>query len=239
LVNATFARKYFPQESPLGQHLRASATDPWSTIVGVVPDTLVQGPLDAQADGAGVFFCSAALPPAYATLVVRPRGTTPAARLSETLRREILRVDPRLAIYQLETPRHGLDLTLAQVRTVTQLFTLFGAVAMVLSAVGLYGVAAFSVSQRTQEFGIRMALGAAPRQIMRLVLRQGGMRFVIGAAAGLGLACAAAGLFGAANAALLYKVNPRDPVVYAAVFGLLALATLVACLVPARRATKV
>jgi ABC-type antimicrobial peptide transport system permease subunit len=119
-----------------------------------------------------------------------------------------------------------------------QLFSVFGAVAIVLAAVGLYGVAAFSVSQRTAEFGIRMALGAAPREIVKMVLQQGALRLSLGGVAGLGLAFALAPV-GAANAAVLFNVSPRDPAVYALVFALLASVTGLACLIPARRAAKV
>jgi predicted permease len=238
LVNATFAKKYFPGESPLGLRLRSDPNAPWCTIVGIVPDTLMQGPLDAQRDGAGVFLPISASPQSYATLVVRGHAASP-EKLVEPLRREIFAVNPHLAIYLVKTPKRGLDNSLEQVRTVMQLFSVFGAVAIVLAAVGLYGVAAFSVSQRTPEFGIRMALGAAPREIVKMVLQQGALRLSLGGVAGLGLAFALAPVAGAANAALLYNVSPRDPAVYALVFALLASVTGLACLIPARRAAKV
>jgi predicted permease len=238
LVNATFARKYFPGESALGHRVRAGMSDPWCTIVGVVPDTLAQGPVDTRNDGAGWFLPSSAAPQVYATLVVRPRAGTP-AQLVEPLRREILKVNPNLAIYAIDTPQGALRNVLAQVWAVMQIFTAFGVAAIVLAAVGLYGVAAFSVSQRTHEFGIRMALGAAPRQIMEMVLRQGALRLALGAGTGLTLAFALAHVVGSANAALLYNVSPRDPAVYALVFALLTVATAFACFIPARRATKV
>jgi putative ABC transport system permease protein len=238
LVNATFAKKYFPGESPLGLRLRSDPNASWCTIVGIVPDTLMQGPLDAQRDGAGVFLSISASPQSYATLVVRGHAASP-EKLVEPLRREIFAVNPHLAIYLVKTPKRGLDNALEQVRTVMQLFSVFGAVAIVLAAVGLYGVAAFSVSQRTPEFGIRMALGAAPREIVKMVLQQGALRFSLGGVAGLGLAFALAPVAGAANAALLYNVSPRDPAVYALVFALLASVTGLACLIPARRAAKV
>ena len=239
LVNVTFARKHFGGRSALGARVRPNVGENlWCTVVGVVPDTLMQGAVDARRDGAGIFLPSTAFPHGYMTLVVRGRSAS-AAHLAEPLRREVLAVNPNLAVYTIDTPRRARDAVLAQVRTVTRIFGLFGAVAMVLSAVGLYGVVAFFVGQRTHEFGIRMALGAAPRQIWRMILAQGGRRLALGGGLGLALALAAAQLGGAVGAGLLYDVSPRDPRVYAQVLGLLAATTLLACLVPARRATKV
>ena len=237
LVNATFARKYFGGVEAVGHRVRDDSTMSWATIVGVVPDTLMQGPLDTRADGAGVFVPMPGFPQSYATLVVRGRSAP--LPLAGAVRREIARFDPNLAIYELNTPRGFLRAALGQVRTVTTLFSLFGLVAVALSVIGLYGVAAFSVSQRTQEFGIRMALGAAPGAIRRLVLNQGLARFALGATLGLGLTLALTRFGSAAFGNFLYKTSPRDPATYALVLALLAVTTLLACLLPARRATKV
>jgi putative ABC transport system permease protein len=237
LVNATFAHKYFPTGDALGHRLRDDPGEPWRTIVGVVPDTLMQGPLDARADGAGLFIPLSNSAQAYVTLVVRGHGAPLALR--GTLQRELARIDPNLAIYQLDTPQGFLRAALAQTRTVTTLFSVFALVAVVLSVVGLYGVAAFSVNHRTQEFGIRIALGATPREIMRMVLGQGLGRFAVGALLGIGLAFALTRFGGAVLNNFLYKTSPHDPATYAFVVALLALATLAACLVPARRATRV
>ncbi len=237
LVNATFAQKYFPRGDALGHRVREDPTEPWRTIVGVVPDTLMQGPLDPRADGAGLFIPLANYAQPYVTLVVRGHGA--ALALRETVRRELARVDPNLAIYQLDTPQRFLRSALAQTRTVTTLFGVFALVAVVLSVVGLYGVAAFSVSQRTSEFGIRIALGATPREIMRMVLGQGLGRFAIGALLGIGLAFALTRFGGAVLNNFLYKTSPHDPATYVLVTLLLGAATLLACLVPARRATRI
>jgi predicted permease len=237
VVNATFARKYFGGADAVGHRVRDDPAVPWATIVGVVPDTLMQGPLDTRADGAGVFVPMPEFPQPYATLVVR--GRSGPLSLVGAVRREIARFDPNLAIYELNTPRGFLRAALGQVRTVTTLFSVFGLVAVALSVIGLYGVAAFSVSQRTQEFGIRMALGAAPGAIRRLVLGQGLVRFALGAALGLALTLALTGFGSAAFGNFLYKTNPRDPATYGLVLALLAVTTLLACLLPARRATKV
>ena len=124
-------------------------------------------------------------------------------------------------------------------RTVASLFTIFAVVSVALSAIGLYGVMSFAVSRRTQEFGVRMALGAQPRDIMRMVLSQGGRQLLIGAVLGIGLTLVLVQIGASAISGFLYRVNPRDPLVYVGVVVLLMAAALIACFVPARRATKV
>jgi len=110
---------------------------------------------------------------------------------------------------------------------------------IVLAAVGIYGVTSFSVSQRTQEFGVRMALGADQPRILRMLLRQGGAQVAVGLFAGLGLAVLATTLGGNAIGNILFRVDPRDPLIFTAVAALVTLVALVATLVPARRATRV
>jgi len=237
LVNESFARKHFGNESPVGCRIRGDERNTWRTIVGVVPDTLMQGPLEQHRDGSAVFVPTEAAPASYLTLVVR--GHVPPPQLTDTLRREIMKVDPHLAIYIVDTPRNMLQTALAQSRTVASLFAVFGGIAVLLAAAGLYGVTAFAVSRRTQEFGIRLALGADRRNILWLVLRQGGVQFMIGAALGLGLTLAFVQFGSAAVSNFLYRVDPRDPLIYGVVIVLLAAATLLACFVPARRAARV
>jgi putative ABC transport system permease protein len=237
MVNESFARRHFGAEDPIGRRLRFNARDQWRTIVGVVPDTLMQGPMEQRRDGAGVFLSIEADPPPYLTLVAR--GHAPPLQLSETVRRELLKVNPDLGIYSLGTPRELMNTILAQPRTTASLFAVFGGVAMLLAAVGLYGVTAFSVSRRTQEFGIRAALGAGHRDILLLVLRQGGAQLLIGTVTGLGLTLTLVRLGGATLSGFLYRVDPYDPLVYGAVIALLGAAMLLACLAPARHAAKV
>ncbi len=237
MVNESFVRKHFGNESPIGHRLRAREGDTWRTIIGVVPDTLMQGPLEQQRDGAGIFVPIEALPLSYLTLVVR--GHEPAARLVGPLRRELAKVEPNLAIYVLETPKNHLKNALAQSRSVASLFAVFGGVAVLLAAIGLYGVMSFAVSRRTQEFGIRLALGAQRRDIMTMVLSQGVRQLGFGVALGIGLTLVFLQLGGAAVSRFLYAVNRYDPLIYVGVVALLAVAMMTACLVPARRATKV
>ena len=236
LVNESFAQKHFGSESPLGHRLRAREGDTWRTIIGVVPDTLMQGPLEQKRDGSAVFVPTEALPLSYLTLVVR--GHEPAGRLSEPLRRELAKIEPNLAIYVVETPKIHLNNALAQSRSVASLFAVFGGVAVVLAAIGLYGVMSFAVSRRIHEFGIRLALGAQRRDIMVMVLSKGISQLALGAVLGVGLTLVFMQLGGAAVSSFLYGVNPHDPWIYAGVLALLAIATMTACFVPARRATN-
>jgi ABC-type antimicrobial peptide transport system permease subunit len=197
----------------------------------------MQGPIDQKRDGSAVFFPVEADPRGALTLVVR--GNSPPSQLIDELRHEIIKVNPNLGMYLADTPRNLLKSLLVQSQTMAKLFAVFGIVAMLLAAVGLYGITAFAVSRRRQEFGIRMALGSDRRGIMFLVLRQGGVQFLIGALLGLGLTVALVRVGRSVVDSFLYQVNPYDPVIYSVVIGLLGGAMLVASLVPARRATKV
>jgi ABC-type antimicrobial peptide transport system permease subunit len=119
------------------------------------------------------------------------------------------------------------------------MFSVFGAVAIALASVGLYGVMSFSVNQRTQEFGIRMALGANNNRILQMVLRQGALQLALGLALGLGLAFLASVFLGDAISNVLFSISPRDPLTYFAVGLLLTVVSFIATIVPARRATRV
>ncbi len=253
IVTAKFAQKYFPDGSAVGRRFRTAANNgtlfgPWRTIVGVVAHSRMLGPFNnpnVEEEGFYLPFYSTAIGPAaepaapqFSTIVVRPRGTTPAL-FANTLRREVNKVDPNLPLYFIGTPRDNQDTFIGQNRIVAVMFTIFGAVAMVLAAVGLYGVMSFSVNQRTQEFGIRMALGADHGRILQMVIRQGARQLAVGLALGLGLALAIAVIARDGIANTLFNVDPRDPVTYLAVALLLTTVSLLAMLVPARRATKV
>jgi putative ABC transport system permease protein len=237
LVNESFQRKYYPNEVPIGRRLRHNERDQWRTIVGVVPDTLMQGPIEQERDGAAVFTPLEAAPLTHMTLVVR--GRVPPGQLSDAVRRELLKENPNLGIYLLDTPRNLLKGLLVQSRSTASLFAAFGMVAILLSSVGLYGITAFSVNRRIHEFGIRMALGAQRRSVLFMVLRQGTFQLMIGIAFGIGLTLAIVRFGKAFISTLLYQVSPYDPLIYGVVIMLLAVATFLACLIPARRATKV
>src|SRR5438132_4198653 len=165
IVNASFARKYWGNQSALGHQVRIfnpGKPQPWRTIVGVVPDTLMQGPFDQQTEAAGFYTPLLGASPAtqFCTILVRPRAGQRAETLGPALSKAVAELDSNLPTYFAGTPGRFHNEILSGNRIIATLFTIFGIVAFILSAVGLYGVMSFSVNQRTQEFGIRMALGA-------------------------------------------------------------------------------
>jgi ABC-type antimicrobial peptide transport system permease subunit len=177
----------------------------------------------------------------FATVVVRPRGQVPPGSVALALQREVKKVDPNLPLYFVGTPQENQETFLAQNRIIAGMFSVFGIVAVVLAAVGLYGVMSFSVNQRTQEFGIRMALGADHARILRMVLGQGALQLLIGLGLGLGFSLAIGTVAGGAIAqsAVLFDIGPRDPLTYTAVAVLLTAVGFIATVVPAVRATRV
>jgi putative ABC transport system permease protein len=245
IVNATFAHKYFGNQSALGHQVRRFnpvKQEPWRTIVGVAPDMLMQGPFNQQSDGVGFYVPLLAGTPAaqFCTIVVRPRAGAIAANLGPVLSKSVAELDSNLPTYFAGTPARLHDEILGVNRLTANLFTIFGAVAFMLSAVGLYGVMSFSVNQRTQEFGIRMALGADAKRIFRMVMQQGAWQLAIGLVLGTGAAALLLGvLLAAALQNILFKVQPLDPTIYLVVSGLLTLVAAASCFVPARRATRV
>ncbi len=243
IVNATFVKKYFTDKDPLGQRFRdgpEAENRPWRTIVGVAPDTLMQGPFDNQHDSAGYFVPLDANPANFMTVIVRSRepGRDPLS-LAPLLRAELRKLDANLPLYFLSTPAGTLDELLAPTKLIASLFAAFGIVAVVLAAAGLYGVMAFSVNQRTGEFGIRVALGAASANIMGLIYRQGSLQVIIGLALGLIAAVGVLTAFGTGIRNFLFQVRLADPLIYVSVATLLALVAAIACLFPALRASRV
>ena len=254
IVNAGFAAKYFPGQSALGRRFRTSANSgqlfgPWRTVVGVVSDVRMSGPFNlpnVEAVGFYLPYYSTAFGPAapapvaaqFATIVVKPRGGH-AELFANQLRSSVKRVDPNLPLYFVGTAKENLDSFLGQNRIIAVMFTIFGGVALVLAAVGLYGVMSFSVNQRTQEFGIRMALGADARTILTMVLRQGATQLAIGLTLGVGIALTASILGGQSIRNMLFNVSPLDPSVYLTVLSVLSAVALGATFIPARRATRV
>ena len=245
IVNTSFARKYYGNESPIGRRIRIynpGEPQPWRTIVGVVPDTLMQGPFDQQTDTAGFYMPLLGAEPAtqFCTIIVRPRPGQRADTLGSALSRAVAELDSNLPTYFAGTPAQFHNEILGGNRIIATLFGIFGAVAFVLSAVGLYGVMSFSVTQRRQEFGIRMALGADAARIFRMVMTQGAWQLGIGLILGAGGAALLLGVLAAAALQnILFKVNTLDPIIYFAVAGMLALVAAASCFVPARRATQV
>jgi predicted permease len=255
IVNTGFAAKYFGNESALGRRFRTVGNNgqlfgPWRTIVGVVSDVRMLGPFNNPASEDFGFYvplsakvfgpAQPAAGPQFATLVVKPRASANASLFANNLRRSVTRVDPDLPLYFIGTPAENIETFLGPNRIIAIMFSIFGAVAMLLAAVGLYGVMSFSVNQRTSEFGIRMALGADNARILQMVLKQGAVQLVVGLALGIGftLLIAALGEVGIRRQ-LNFNTNPMDATTYLVVALLLGAVAFVATLVPARRATKV
>jgi hypothetical protein len=238
IVNESFARRHFGQESPLERRFRRGDEQPWMTIVGVVPDIYVGGGVGGLGSGGEMpdqFFMPLAQQQGirFVSLLVRTRDD-PGGFASES-RSVVAGIDPDLPLYFVRTMEESIESATWAFGIFGSLFTIFGAAALFLAAVGLYGVMAFSVSRRTQEMGVRMALGASARDVMKLVLRKGMKQLAIGGLIGLALGAAMA----QPMSVVFFEVEPSDPTVYAAIIVTLGLAGLVACLIPARRATQV
>jgi putative ABC transport system permease protein len=232
IISQSLADKLFPGVDPLGQRIHPTqGTRNWREIVGVVGEVRQYGVDRETAPQSYVPFAQA--PFTSMTFVVR--ADAPAADLPPRLRQEIYAVDPNQPVGRLEPVQNLLTTSMARQRFAATLLAVFSGLALVLAVVGIYGVMAYAVAQRTGEFGIRLALGAQPRDILRLVLTHGGRLIGAGLAVGL-LAALAVGQF---IQAMLYQTPPRDPLVFGAIALLLAGAALFACLIPALRATRV
>jgi predicted permease len=234
IVNESFAAKYFANDDPIGRRIRLRGPDgdaPWITIVGVAPDMYIGGIENREPEG---FYTPLAQnPPQFASLAIRAAGAPMA--LTAAVRDEVTKVDADLPLYWVRTMRRSIDENNWQYQVFGSLFMAFGFAAMFLATVGLYGVMSFAVSRRTQEIGVRMALGASGRSVLQLVLRQGLWQIGIGLAIGVLLAGGLARLI----VIIMLGVQPWDPQVFAIVVASLSAAALLACVVPARRAMRV
>jgi putative ABC transport system permease protein len=231
MVNETFVRQHWPGANPIGKRIRY-LRDPdaqWWEVVGVLHNEKHYG-LDGE-ERPAVYMPQRQLPWVIAMSVVLRSHSNPEA-LAAPARQILERIDPDLPMYGVHTMTEQLDRSLWVRRAYSWLFGVFSLVALILAAAGIYGVISYAVSQRTHEIGIRMAVGATPREVMAKVLR-GGMSLVLaGTAIGLAAALGAATLLDK----LLFGVSPRDPVVYAAVTLAVAAVGLLANAIPARRA---
>lgn len=228
LVSQGLAARHFPGQDPIGRRLSTNRGRSWRTIEGVVGDVR-QASLERDPDDM-IYVPFHEFPGFSSSFFVRSAGDP--RRLADELRRIVHALDPEAAIAGIQTLQQVRDDALASPRLTTVLLGLFAGVALAISAAGIGGVVAYSVSQRAQEFGIRLALGAEPRRVLGLVLRQG----LATLAVGLGLGLAGALLLARLLTGLLFGIEPTDPPAFAAAALVLALVGLVSCLVPARRA---
>ena len=233
IVNEALARRYFPGGA-LGRTLAIATGDhqEWREVVGVVPDLGVgQSPGDRTREA--IYLPLAQMPPPGVTLLAHVSGAP--LSLSAPAREAVSALDVNLPLFNIATVQERFEQGTWPFRVFGTLFMAFGAAALFLANVGLYGVMAFSVSRRTQEIGIRMAMGAAARDVLVMVMRQGLWQIVSGIALGAGLGVA----LGSAATILLFRVSPYDPLILVTIAAVLAAAAMLACLVPARRAAAV
>jgi predicted permease len=233
IIDETTAHRYWEDRDPLGRRLRfgLDPSQPWLTVVGVVKDIKNDG-LDI--DGVPHIFVSI-YQDGDRGLGVVLRTSLPASRLEPQIRREIQSVDPGLPVYDVSSMNDVIDRSLASRRFSAQLVGGFAGVALLLASIGIYGVLAYMVGQRSREIGLRMALGAGVADILKMILGKGVALAAIGILAGVLFSAAAASLM----ATLLYGVRPHDPAVFAVVPLLFFVVAALASYLPARRATKV
>ncbi len=231
VVNQTLARRFWPGQDPIGKRLRAEESSPYYEVIGIVPDgkyrTLGEEPRS---------FLYRALSQNYSAnqiMVVRTNSDVHA--LLAAIRQQARQLDEHIPIVQLQTLQETTSVALLLPRIGVTLFGLFGILAVLLAAVGVYGIMSFAASQRTQEIGIRTALGAQRFDILKMLIGQGVTLALTGVAIGLAAAIA----FTRVLAAILYGIAPTDALTFAAVALFFLLVLGVACYIPARRATRV
>jgi predicted permease len=242
VINETLAREAFPGQDPTGKRIACCEPGPngepnWKEVIGVARDTRARG-LDQEP--MPEFYLPMLQAPAAAwtwtdrtlTLAVRARADEPA--LMTPLRHAVAEVDPSLPLYNLGTMQGRVMDSLAQSRFSTLLLTAFGVIALILAAIGVYGVISYGVAQRTQEIGIRMALGARHGDVLALVVRHGAALAAVGLAVGLAAALALSGMLGS----LLYQVSPTDPPTFVGGLVVLSAVAVLAAALPARRAAR-
>jgi putative ABC transport system permease protein len=238
VINETLAREAFPGRDPVGKRIACCEPGPdgspnWKEVVGVVRDVRAQG-LDQSPEPE--FYLPMIQAPAAAwtwtdrTMTVALRAQGDPIPLLAPMRRAIATVDPALPLYNLGTMQGRVVDSLAQSRFSTMLLTAFGTIALILAAIGVYGVISYGVAQRTQEIGIRMALGARHADVLGMVVRHGAVLAGIGLGVGLAGAWALSRLI----ASLLFQVSPTDPPTFATGMIVLTAVAVLAAAIPAR-----
>jgi putative ABC transport system permease protein len=233
VINEEFARKNLPGEDPLGKRVIIYMKDDNvpSEIIGVVGDSKHKG-LDSEIEPMA-YWPHSELGYSFMTIVIRTRGD--AAGIAPAARQVIQKLDSEQPLADIRTMESLLADSVARARFSTLLLAIFAVVALVLAAVGIYGVMSYAVTQRTHEIGIRLAMGAQTTDVLKIVLKKGLTLTMCGVGIGLGAAFALTQIM----SSLLYGVSATDPLTFGAISVLLALAALLACYLPARRATKV
>jgi len=231
LVNEAFVRKFFPNQDPLGRRIQLGGSKTWLTIIGIAGDTKQTG--IAAETMAEIYLPAAQSPYSEMTLTIRTEADP--MTLVPGIRAAVASVDKNVPLFAVETLDDMLAGQVASQRFNMAMLGVFAALALLLAGVGIYGVMAYSVGQRTHEIGVRMALGALPANILRAILMQGARLAVVGVVIGLGAGFALTRLLGS----MLFEVKATDPLTFASGALFLFAAALAACWIPARRATKV
>ncbi|HKU62296.1 MAG TPA: ABC transporter permease [Gemmatimonadales bacterium] len=242
IINERLAREAFPGQDPIGKRIACCDGGPdglpgWKTVVGVVADVRAQ---DMSQPAEPEFYLPLGQAPEPAwnwiqrSMTVAARGTGGPMALVPGLREAVRAVDPAVPLYQVGTMDDRITRSLAQARFSTALLTAFGAMALLLAAIGVFGVISYGVSQRTQEIGVRVALGADRGDVVRLIVRHGARLAALGLLIGLGGALVASRLLGT----LLYQVSPTDPPTFLAGAAVLGACAIAAAALPALRAAR-
>jgi predicted permease len=237
VINETLARRYWHDQNPIGQQIRlapaqsSAAQNPWRTIVGVTGDIKSDG---FDAPSSPYLYFPAYQQPSYSSVVYLRTAAAPGT-LGDRISREVQAIDPSVPVYAVHTMDQVITKYLADRRFALELLAVFAGVALSLASIGIYGVMAYTFSQRTNEIGIRIAMGAQPGDILRIAVREGAWVVAVGVVAGLVGSALLTGFL----QSMLFDVKPTDPITYAAIAGLLTVVTLLACLMPAYRATRV
>ncbi len=232
LISQATAQRFWPNEDPLGKRVRlGGAGDRWRTIVGIVPDVLHQG----LEDGPDIQAYEPHAQWVNSSMRLAVRTAADPTSVLAAIRREVKAIDPNLSLSQIFTMEQLVVQTTGQRRFTLLLAGVFAALSLLLAGLGIYSVIACSVAQRTREIGIRMALGAQMGDVLRLVIQQGMRLAVLGTSLGLLAAWGVTRLM----KSLLFGVSASDPLTFALISAMLLLVALLACWLPARRATKV
>jgi putative ABC transport system permease protein len=237
IVDESFARRFYPNEDAIGKRIKRggfNSQNPWMTIVGVVK-YIKNKRLDTGSHVQAYFPYYQSPLPNTMSLAVRTNPSVDAAALSSSVRQAVQQVDSNQPIYNIRTMEQVVSESVAQQRLSMMLLAIFACAALLLAAVGLYGVLAYLVNIRTHEIGIRMALGASRRDVLKLIVGQGMILTLVGIAVGLVGALALTRIM----SSLLFDVRATDPLTFIVVSVVLAAVALLACLIPARRATRV
>jgi predicted permease len=231
LIDDALARQYWKDRNPIGQHVRRPGEKVWATVVGIVGH-VQHTALDSELRKGTMYWSYLQEPAQSLEFVVRTAGSP--LLMSNAVRKEVAGLDKDVPIFDVKTMDQRVAASLANRRFAAYLLGAFSLIAVLLAAVGLYGVMAQSVMQRSREIGVRMALGARSGDVLGMILRQGAALIAGGLAAGM---LAALGLTWLMKS-LLFGVKPFDPITFATVAVVLLIVSLAATYVPARRATR-